>query len=358
MGFGSDFLTALGAGLNPMAAQLLQRQQELAFDRDTKAKNKATVQEQLKALIGSAPTEAVPFNPEASPLLPVAAQVGTGVGANMTQEQVANLQNLASVSPESALKGISGQLFPQNNRLTAKKSFAPVTIFSPDTNEKRLVIPTVDSNTGEATLNPTEIPEGFELAAETGIEKRAGQVDAASRKVTSVNKVKRQQNFIDSGIESADKFANVQRAIELLDSVGTGGFNNASLKAKQFFGIESADEAELSNRLGQAVLQQLKPIFGSAFSENEGKRLFEISQSYGKSTAGNRRLLKQIRAEIERSARRGSRAARSQGDTEAAKQIEEALKFRLSPTKETTLKNLATQQPSQSIDDLVNKYAN
>ena len=35
------------------------------------------------------------------------------------------------------------------------------------------------------------------------------------------------------------------------------------LKEIQFFGIESADEGELSNNLGTNVLSQLKTIFGS-----------------------------------------------------------------------------------------------
>jgi len=79
----------------------------------------------------------------------------------------------------------------------------------------------------------------------------------------------RRQGYIDSGVSSADNLQAVNRSIELLDSIKTGGIDNALIRAKQTLGIESADEAELSYELGKSVLKQLKPTFGAAFTVNE-----------------------------------------------------------------------------------------
>jgi hypothetical protein len=43
----------------------------------------------------------------------------------------------------------------------------------------------------------------------------------------------------------------------------------ASLAAKKFFGVESADEGELSYLLGKAVLTKLRATFGAAFTVGE-----------------------------------------------------------------------------------------
>jgi hypothetical protein len=112
--------------------------------------------------------------------------------------------------------------------------------------------------------------------------------------------------------------------MQLLEGVKTGGWDNAKLKAKQLFGIESANEAELSNRLGKAVLSQLKSTFGSAFTEGEGRRLEVIEAGYGKSTAGNMRLLRDALKLTTRSIDRGIRSAELIGDWDAADEIRKA----------------------------------
>lgn len=143
--------------------------------------------------------------------------------------------------------------------------------------------------------------------------------------------VARKQGFVDSGIEAADSLANIKRSKQLLNDVKTGGFNAAALRAKQLFGIESADEAELSAGLGKSILSQLRPIFGAAFTEREGQRLERIEASFGKSTEGNKRLLEQLLTIVERSARRGLAAAEDVGDNFTADEIKGALTFEIEP---------------------------
>lgn len=217
------------------------------------------------------------------------------------------------------------------------KAFSPITLVNAKTGEKRLVSPTVDPTTGAASLAPFDVPEGFEISKETPEEERAADVIAKGQeerlKVSKKGEAGRRQQAINKGLDAADSFANIQRGLDLLDSIETGGIDAVSLKAKQLFGVEGADEAELSNRMGKAVLSQLRETFGAAFTAKEGDQLKDIEAGFGKSTEGNKRLLEQTKRIILRAARRGIRAAKAEGDLDTVADIEESLKFRLeSPT--------------------------
>jgi len=155
------------------------------------------------------------------------------------------------------------------------------------------------------------------------------KVTAAERALIGKANAKRRQGFIDSGIEAADSMSNIHRSLSLLESVKTGGIDNALLKAKQFFGVEGADELELSSNLGKNVLAQLKPIFGSAFTAAEGDKLDRLEAKFGSSTAGNIRLLKQALKITNRAARRGLAAAEKDGSDFTAKEIRNAMAFRI-----------------------------
>ena len=135
----------------------------------------------------------------------------------------------------------------------------------------------------------------------------------------------RQQGFIDSGVTAADSTKNIKRSLEILDTVKTGGFAAAAQSAKQFFGVEGADEGELTANLGIAVLSQLKPIFGAAFTKEEASKLEGISAGFGKNATTNRRLLNNALTTAERAAKRAIRAAEDAGDDFTANEIRMAL---------------------------------
>ncbi|MCP4342171.1 MAG: hypothetical protein GY799_25645, partial [Desulfobulbaceae bacterium] len=140
------------------------------------------------------------------------------------------------------------------------------------------------------------------------------KADIKTGAVSEKSNIQRRQGYIDAGVDAADSYGNLKRSMELLNTVGTGGYDQAALKAKQLFGIESADEAELSANMGKSVMAQLKPLFGSAFTEGEGNRLVAIEAGFGKSTEGNKRLIKETMRITERAMRRGLAAAEDQGD--------------------------------------------
>lgn len=209
------------------------------------------------------------------------------------------------------------------------KAFAPITIVNPETKEKRLVTPIFNPKTNKAELSPFDMPKGFEISKETAAEERAAEVvqtgEKEKVKVGAKSIAQRNQGYIDSGVEAADSMSGIGDAIALLDLVGTGGYEAAALRAKQTLGIESADEGELANALGLAVLSQLKPIFGSAFTSEEGARLERLSAGFGKSPEANKRILKKQLKIAERAARRAIRAAKESGDTFTENEIKHGL---------------------------------
>jgi hypothetical protein len=69
--------------------------------------------------------------------------------------------------------------------------------------------------------------------------------------------------------------------------------------------------------LGKAVLSQLRETFGSAFTEDEGKRLIELEGNYGKSPEANLRILTNVLTMLERRYEVGVMAAETSGDTDA-----------------------------------------
>lgn len=189
-----------------------------------------------------------------------------------------------------------------------------------------------------------------EYAAKRGIEANTAPV-IAQGSTMGKKQEERDQSIIDRGVSAAESTANIKRAITLLDSVGTGGFDSAALRAKQIFGIESADEGELSNSLGKAVLSQLRETFGAAFTQEEGARLERIEASFSKSPATNKRLLEQALRIANRTASRALTLAEQKGDTQTASDIRDLLNFSLDEPG-------ATSQSGQvTVDDLVKKYA-
>jgi hypothetical protein len=140
---------------------------------------------------------------------------------------------------------------------------------------------------------------------------------------------KRGQLVITQGLAAAQSVPTLRRSLELLDSVKTGGLAAAQLKAKQVFGIEGADEAELSTNLGRNVLGQLKETFGSAFTEGEGDRLIKLEAGLGKSAAGNKRIVTQLLKMAELKVRQGKARANSIGDDATISEMDEYLNFKL-----------------------------
>jgi hypothetical protein len=175
------------------------------------------------------------------------------------------------------------------------------------------------------------------------------KVDASLRKGIDKLNTERIQGFVNSGVAAADSTSNIRRSLNLLDQIGTGGYDSVKLKLNQLFGTEGANEGELNANLGQSVLAQLKPLFGAAFTANEGKRLESISAKFGSSTKSNIRLLEQILKISDRAARRGIAASEKLGDDFTAQEIRDSLSFSLSDKRVDSDKNVINNEQSNGM---------
>lgn len=170
-------------------------------------------------------------------------------------------------------------------------------------------------------------------------QRTAAGIEAAGGKERAKTTAQRRQGYIDNGVEAAESLQNLKRTLELAKQVRTGGIQNLKQDAFNFLGIEGyADEGELRNLMGVAVLQQLKPIFGAAFTNAEGQRLERLMADFGKSRTTNVRLLKKAIEITERSVKRALRTAEEEGNDFEAEEIRRAAGM---------LDDLKSSQPQQ-----------
>lgn len=175
------------------------------------------------------------------------------------------------------------------------------------------------------------------------------EAEAAAEKEGAKGEARRSQELISVGLRQADATAVIRRGLELLDIIDTGRPEAIALAAKNLFGVAGADETELQANLGKAILAQLRQVFGAQFTEREGSRLEGIEANFGKSTAGNRRLLEQTLKDMERDARRGIDAARRNEDEFSVREIENALKFRLTPEDDDGVQEEAQETETDEV---------
>jgi len=176
------------------------------------------------------------------------------------------------------------------------------------------------TNTFSVTPKPQDMP---------GFKKKVAS-SAQEGKATE----SRAQDQISRGLEISKGIPALNRGISLLEDIETGGIDKAQLVAKQVFGIESADEGELSNLLGKAVLSQLRETFGAQFTASEGAQLTTIEANIGKSAAANKRLLRNALTMAKTAAKRAKRLAEDRGDSETIMAIEDYMSTDLSASHE------------------------
>lgn len=179
--------------------------------------------------------------------------------------------------------------------------------------------------------------------------------DKTIAKETGAGNIKRAQDYVDRGVTAAEGIPNVRRALTLMNDIQTGGVDKVAIRARQLFGIEGADEGELSYNMGKAVLSQLKDTFGAAFTLKEGERLEKLEAGLGRSPETNKRILAQALQVMETKAKRGADAARELDDDFAAQDIEKYLSMELVPDKpyRTTPQNRRASDKKPADDGAV-----
>lgn len=187
-----------------------------------------------------------------------------------------------------------------------------------------------DPRTGEVSTKVSQINSKLvSKLGETGQEQTLRKISEAQGRADVKGISGRSQKIITDGLAAADSTAPIRRGIQLMEGLSTGGVDRVSFAAKQFLGVESAEEGELSNLMGKAVLSQLRETFGAAFTAQEGKQLTDIEANIRKSPAANKRLLENALKIAERSAKRATKRALDSGDNQTARDILDALAFEL-----------------------------
>jgi hypothetical protein len=197
--------------------------------------------------------------------------------------------------------------------------------------EPMIVVGIVNKATGDLHTETSVIPEARLISkiGETPEDRQQREIATAGGKETAKQREKTSAEIIAAGIEAAEGTAVLRRGLDILKTLETGGVQAASLAAKKFFGVESADEGELSYLLGKAVLLKLRATFGAAFTVEEEDELKRIEAGFGKSTPANRRLLVQAIRLATNKAYRARARAKARGDLETVREINQLLTFEL-----------------------------
>jgi hypothetical protein len=179
--------------------------------------------------------------------------------------------------------------------------------------------PEVYDRTGRLITDPDEKNRVLDAAIQSGI---VYEADVAAGRQTGQTVAERQQEAIQAGIDASQRIPKLQEAMNILNSVGTGGMDSVVLAFKQRLGITSADESKLIYELSKNVLSQLKPTFGAAFTAREGDLLQRIEANTGMSTEGNKALLKELIDALQLDVQRGRLEAKETQDTSALNAME------------------------------------
>jgi hypothetical protein len=188
-----------------------------------------------------------------------------------------------------------------------------------------------NKTTGEYSIDPTyatNIKQLNDIALDYQGKIKKLEEDSSINKKRLEAKAGREKDDIKNGVDAAQGYGTLVRADKLLDMVGTGKPQQALLWGKKMLGVEGANEVELENLLGKRIIAQLKPTFGAQFTKSEGDWLKSMEADFGKSTEGNRRLIRQGMDLVKQRAKIGLDAAGASGDIRSSKNIQEWLDFR------------------------------
>jgi len=173
------------------------------------------------------------------------------------------------------------------------------------------MIPTLNNKTGELENSYSPIgdapsnPIGKTVVTGGEFAQTAGEVQR--QQIETKGLETREADFQKLKVAATDSIPtlnasknNLDRATALLDSVSTGGpVNLAGTGLENFFGVKSADKAELEIRLGLEMYKSLKPLFGGVISDPEREAIEGIYASLKKGNLANKGILEKLKQELD-----------------------------------------------------------
>jgi hypothetical protein len=179
-----------------------------------------------------------------------------------------------------------------------------------------------DIKTDQAVAQEEAIREAKLTTAQalTDIATKAKRNEAFSAK-----EIARIDDAIEKGMAAASSLPDIDRGLELLQTVKTGGLTANAKAITDFFGTTSGDVGELNNILAENVLAGLSAFTG-AISEGERAFIEKMNTSLTQGTGFNIAQLNRLRSIYKREVDNGMKAAEIADDGFAIKIFEDAIK--------------------------------
>ena len=177
-------------------------------------------------------------------------------------------------------------------------NFTATSVFNPNTGKTDVSYSPIGATKSQQPVGKVQITGGeFGLTAQQDL-KRDVEQKGLSEKEKTYQKLR--QNTIDMLPTLNASRGNLERATKLLETVETGGpINVAATGLEKFFGVKSADKAELEIILGQEMYKSLKPLFGGVISEGERQAVENIYAGLTKGNVANAGILRRLKQELD-----------------------------------------------------------
>ncbi len=134
--------------------------------------------------------------------------------------------------------------------------------------------------------------------------------------LTGKARAERIETVIDTGIAARSTIPTFERMLELIDSVRTGGIQAGIQRARQLFGWEAANLAELDALFKEAVLGSIRQL-GANPTEGERKFMIEASGAITQNPEVLKRLINRRKAKAESAVSKAQEFAQKNNDEDA-----------------------------------------
>ncbi len=185
-------------------------------------------------------------------------------------------------------------------------NFTATSVFNPNTGKTDVSYSPIGATKSQQPVGKVQITGGeFGLTA----------VEDLERDVEKAGLTEREKGFQEnrataiSALPTANASRqNLEKAVTLLkNTVDTGGpINVAATGLENFFGVKSADKAQLEIILGREMMSSLKPFFGGIISDSETQRVAKIYAGLEKGNVANLGILEQLLKEVDDGIMKGS----------------------------------------------------
>lgn len=170
----------------------------------------------------------------------------------------------------------------------------------------------------------------------------------------TADQVGRLDNAIETGLSAVSSLPDINRGLELLQQIETGGMTARAKEITDFFGTTSGEIGELNNILASNVLAGLSAFTG-AISEGERQFIERMNTSLTQGTGFNIAQLNRLKNIYNREVKNGLRAAQIANDEFAIGIFEDSMSAQPKGFNETEgAIQLTPEQESMSNRDFIN----